>query len=124
MAPESARLVGPIHFGSETAVVEAPPNARFTHVLCVAEELSRPMGLGDKVVFEHVPIQNGVENVIRDEQLSNAVEWLREVWEQYRSDDGKLRRVMVYCRLVAMSGHFYSNRTPKNESFHTGLAGY
>lgn len=79
-------------------MLQAPANARFTHVLCVAEELSRPQGLGDKVVFDRIPIQNGVENVIGDELLGSAVEWLREIWEQYRSDDGKLRRVIVYCR--------------------------
>ena len=98
MAPESVRLVGPIYFGSEKAVLEAPPNARFTHLLCVADELSRPEGLSGKVVFDRIPMQNGVENVIDDHQLSNAVDWMREVFEQYVSDDGKLRRAIVYCR--------------------------
>ena len=98
MAPESERLIGPIHFGSEVAVADAPPNARYTHVLCVAQELTRPPELGTRTVFEQIPFENGVENVISDKHLSKAVEWLREIWEQYQSNDGKLRRVIVYCR--------------------------
>lgn len=102
-AVDYVHLVGPVYLGCHDALLhltDPKTSALFTHVLCVADDIEKPAGLPDTVVFHRIPIANGVQMPIGDDKLWKAVEYIRLIWREF-TKRRKDRRLLIYCRYVA-----------------------
>lgn len=95
-------MVGPVYLGCKAALqhlFETKTSALFTHVLSVAADVAEPEGLPDTVVYHQIAITEGVQNIIGDHQLWQAVEYIRTVWREFRARQ-RDRRLLVCSRLA------------------------
>jgi len=97
------RLIGPVHFGNETAAWAR--DEWYTHMLCLSEELSRPGNLRSDVIFRKIAVPEGSQLPWEDRMLKESVEWMRRVWSSQEKPPKKItqadrKHLLVYSRSV------------------------
>jgi len=103
-AVDYTHIAGPVYFGCKAAVqnlFDSKSSGLFTHILCVADDITKPDNLPETVTFHRIPIVNGVQNVINDDLLSQTIEYIREIWNEFTKAHTD-RRLLIYSRSVVL----------------------
>jgi len=96
MAKEFTEIIDPVYIGSEEAAVSN--NGRFSHMLCVAHELSKPAKFSAKIIYHHVPVEAGIEKPINEQLLSEAVSWIQDVWRADVVEGSLKKKLLIYSK--------------------------